>query len=86
MCTSPETSLMQSQPSESLTKENLRPREDGGGREALGPYMGSYSEMSPPGPHDLFKCHILSVTRGGQQCPGCLVSLPSFKDLSRDRA
>lgn len=65
--TSPETSLMQSQPSESLSRENLRPREDGGGwgREALGPYMGFFSE-TPPGPCDLLKFHILSVTWG---CP-----------------
>ena len=66
-------------------EENLRPREDGG-QGGTGTIYGALLRDAPPGPRDLFKCHILSVTRGGQQCPGCLVSLPSFKDLSRDRA
>lgn len=85
MCTSPETSLMQSQPSESLTRENLRSREYRG-QGGTGTIYGVLLRVPPPGQCDLLKFHILSVTWGWQHCPGCLVSLPSFRDLLRDRA
>lgn len=45
--TSPDTSLMQSQPSESLTRENLRPKEEGVFGEALEQYTGA--SQKPPG-------------------------------------
>lgn len=86
VCTSPETSLMQSQPSESLSRENLRPREDGGVQGGTGTIYGVLFRDTPPRPCDLLKFHILSVTWGWQKHPGCPVSLPSFRDLLRDRA